>query len=289
MIEVSVIVPHYRDLRGLDRCLAALGAQSMARSRFEVVVADNGSPEGVREVERVVAGRAKVVVVDERGAGPARNGGVAASRGAVLAFTDSDCVPEPQWLAAGVEALARHDFVGGRVEMLVDDPRHPTPVEAFERVFGFDFETYITKKGFTGSGNLFVSRAVFDAVGGFRAQVSEDVDWSRRARAAGYRLGYAPDAVVGHPARRNWADLRSKWRRVNSESFHLMLGRRYGRAKWLGRSLLMPVSAVIHTPRVLRSPKLPTVSARLGALGILYASRWWRLADGGALGLGLRR
>ena len=104
------------------------------------------------------------------------------------------------------------------MEVLVDDPQAMTPVECFERVFAFDFKTYILKKKFTGSGNLFCPRTVFDAVGGFDNGVSEDVEWCMRARAAGYSIGFAPRAVVGHPARRSWSELETRWKRLNSES-----------------------------------------------------------------------
>lgn len=289
MVKVSVIMPHFEDLNGLSKCLAALDAQTYPREQFEIVVGDNRSPCGPDRVAAVIAGRARLVVVEDRGAGPARNGAVAASSGEILAFTDSDCVPEPQWLSAGLAALERYDFVGGRVDVLVDDPAQPTAAEAFERVFAFNFEDYILRKGFTGSGNMFVSRAVFDRVGGFRTGVSEDAEWSFRARGMGYRLGYAPDAVVGHPARRSWSELRAKGLRINSETYQLMLGQPRGRLRWLARSLAMPLSAVAHTPKVLRSAKLPSFSSRLGALGMLYRLRAWRFLDGSKLFFGLRK
>ena len=276
---VSVIIPHYHDLCGLDRCLALLTKQTYPRDEFEIVVADNGSPEGAAAVAAVIAGRAALTVVDERGAGPARNGGVARAKGQILAFIDSDCQPEPDWLTEGVCALADFDFVGGRVQVLVDDAQQMTGVEAFERVFAFDFKTYITKKGFAGSGNLFCPRRLFDILGGFRAGVSEDVDWSHRAARAGYRIGYAPRAVVGHPARKTWTELSTKWRRINTESYELLAERAGGRFRWLIRSLALPVSAVIHSPRVMLSGDLNTLSQRLSALKVLYRVRCWRLFD----------
>ncbi len=279
MPKISVIVPHYRDLTGLDVCLAALGRQTYPKDDYEIIVADNGSPEGEDAVSRAIAGRARLVVVSERGAGPARNGGVAVATGSILAFTDSDCQPEPEWLAEGVRALAIHDFVGGQVKVLVDNAERISPTEAFEVVFAFDFETYITRKGFTGAGNLFCSRELFDKVGGFRPSVSEDVDWSHRAIAAGYRIGYAPGAIVGHPARKSWADLHRKWKRINAEMYRLQAAQKNGRILWLLRTCLLPASALAHSARVLLSPKLNSPSQRISALGILYRLRLWRFAD----------
>lgn len=276
---VSVVVPHYHDLAGLDACLSALGAQILPAGRFEIVVADNNSPEGAEAVEACIKGRARLTVVTEKGAGPARNGGVAEARGEILAFTDSDCIPDPAWLTEGLAALERFDFVGGGMRVLVGDATRPTPTEAFELVFAFDNAAYVRDKGFTVTANLFCPRRVFDAVGGFRVGVSEDVEWCQRATGAGYRLGYAPAALVGHPARKDWPELERKWRRMAHEGFLLAAEGRGGRLAWLARALAMPVSAVAHTPKVLMSSALPSWSARLGALGVLYRSRFWRMRE----------
>jgi cellulose synthase/poly-beta-1,6-N-acetylglucosamine synthase-like glycosyltransferase len=281
--HVSVIVPHYEDLGGLAICLAALEAQTYPRADFEIVIADNNSPCGLDAVERVIAGRAKLVSVLEKGAGPARNGAVAASRGEVLAFIDSDCVAEPQWLAEGLAGLERFDLVGGRVRVLVGDPQHMTPAEAFERVFAFDFDTYINRKGFTGAGNMFCRREVFERTGAFGVGLSEDVDWSRRAVARGARLGYVAEAAIGHPARVTWAQLSGKWTRINAETFGLMAGQKHQRARWLLRNLMVPLSAFAHTPKVLRSRELDTGAQRMAALSMLFRLRFWRLGD--AVGL----
>jgi glycosyltransferase involved in cell wall biosynthesis len=265
-------------LVALDRCLAALQRQDL-QAEFEIIVADNNSPEGAEMVSRVIASRARMVVVEDRGAGPARNGGVAIARGEILAFTDSDCVPEPAWLREGLTALGAYDFVGGRVVVLVDDDGNMTPVEAFERVFAFDFQTYIKKKGFTGAGNFFCRRALFDIVGGFRTGVSEDVEWSHRATGMGFKLGYVPRAVVGHPARRTWEELESKWRRVNVETYRLYQERPAGITLWCLRSLLLPLSALLHMPKVFSSDQLKSLKQKFAAVRVLWAIRLWRMRN----------
>lgn len=275
--SVSVIVPHYSDLTGLERCLAALSRQTVAPA--EIIVADNGSPEGESAVAAAIAGRARLIIVPEKGAGPARNGGVAASSGDLLAFTDADCLPDPEWLQSGLAALTDYDFVGGAVEVVVENPADVTPTEAFERVFAFDNRDYVTRKGFTVTANLFCSRTVFDQVGGFRVGVPEDLEWCARARARGYRLGYAAAAIVGHPGRTSWLALRRKWERLNAEAFGLALAERNGRMRWFVKALAMPLSAIAHTPRVLRSTALTRASDRLKALQVLYRLRAWRAAD----------
>lgn len=287
--EISVIVPHYNDLRRLDLCLAALGRQRIAPARFEIIVADNNSPAGEAAVAELIAGRARLVVAREKGAGPARNAGVAAARGALLAFTDCDCVPEPDWLAAGAAALGTADLVGGRMTVSVRNEAAMSGAEAFERVFAFDNRAYVERKGFSVTANLFTRRDVFDAVGPFRTGVSEDVDWSHRARALGYRLAYAHDAVVAHPARGDWAELRRKWQRMNAETYGLVGQGAAGRIRWLMRTGAIPLSIAAHAPRVLTSRDLPDLPTRLRALGTLAAIRLWRTGDALRLVLGARR
>jgi glycosyltransferase involved in cell wall biosynthesis len=278
-MKISVIVPHYNDLEALDRCLVCLQRQTLSAQDVEIIVADNASPQGEAAVAKVVANRAKLVIVPKKGAGPARNGGVAISTGAVLAFTDSDCQPDPQWLEKGTAALAHCDFAGGRVEVLVQDFSRMSAAESFERVFAFDAKNYVTKKGFAVTCNLFCSRQMFDSVGGFDIGVSEDVDWSRRATAKGFHLSYVPDAIVGHPARRTWSEVQRKWVRINAETYALMARERGGRLKWVLISLALPFSPFVHALKVLRSDKVHGARDRLGALGMLFRLRFWRTLD----------
>lgn len=276
---MSVIVPHYEDLGGLALCLDALERQTFPRDAFEIIVADNASPAGPEAVAAAIAGRARLVVVTQKGAGPARNGGVAEARGEVLAFTDCDCRPEPGWLAGGLQALSAWDVVGGRVDVLVDDPEAMTPTEAFEYLFAFNNYRYVTRKGFTVTANLFCGRDLFDKVGGFRVGVSEDVEWSRRATRAGWRLGYAPDAVVGHPARKTWAELVKKWRRTNREAYLLRSSTAMGVFSYITKTALLPLSALAHTPPVLLSRKFRKFSDKIACIQILYRLRFWRMRN----------
>ncbi len=288
-LRVTVVVPHFNDLPALGRCLDALQAQTLPADAFEIVVADNNSPQGEAAVAAVVAGRARLLIVPERGAGPARNAGVGAAHAPIIAFTDSDCVPEPEWLEQGLSALADWDLIGGRMIVLVDPTRAKTGAEAFEQVFAFKNERYIREENFTVSANLFCSRAVFEGIGPFYPAISEDAEWGQRAVAKGYRLGYAPAAVVGHPARADWQDLLKKWRRRMQET-HVMAGSGLGkRLRWLAMTYLLPASIVVHAPRVLVSPDLHGPREKATALATLARLRLWRVVDAHRLFFGLRR
>jgi hypothetical protein len=106
------------------------------------------------------------------------------------------------------------------------------------------------------------------------------VEWCMRARAAGYSIGFAPRAVVGHPARRHWSEMEIRGKRLNSEAYQLMRLRPGGRARWLVKSLLMPASAVAHSFKVLASSRLKRPGDRFKAIAVLYRVRWLRMVDG---------
>ena len=278
-VPVSVIVPHYDDLARLDRCLDALARQDFPRDRYEIIVADNMTPAGREAVEAVIAGRARLVFQPERGAGPARNAGVAAAVGTMLAFTDADCLPEPGWLTAGIAALERFDFVGGAMTVAIEGDGAKSGAEAFELVFAFDNRRYVERKHFTVTANLFCPRALFDRVGPFKVGVSEDLEWCLRARGLGYRIGYAPAAVAAHPARRDWAALRKKWQRMSAESYALEREKPLGRLRWAARSAALIPSIIAHAPRALTSDALSGAGERAAALGTLARLRLWRFVE----------
>ena len=215
---VSVIVPHLDDYDSLDTCLRLLRAQSFPGDRTEIIVVDNGSWRGLDAVRRIVGSRGQVIECAERGAGPARNAGVRASRGDALAFIDSDCRPDERWLEEGLAELRSADIAGGHVDVLVEDPGRMTAAEAFESVFAFRNERYVKELKFTVTASMFVWRSVFDAVGDFINSVPEDKDWCERAWRQGYRIRFAPKSIVGHPARRTMEELKRKWRRLTLES-----------------------------------------------------------------------
>jgi GT2 family glycosyltransferase len=278
-LAASVVIPHYNDPVSLDLCLTAIERQSLPRDRFEVIVADNASPCGIDAVRAVVRDRARLVEVPEQGAGPTRNGGAAVAEGAVLAFTDSDCIPQPGWLEAGLKVLEQTDIVGGAMTVLVDRSHALTPAEAFELVFAFDNRTYVEKKHFTVTANLFVRRADFERVGGFRTGVSEDQEWCLRARAKGLRIAYAEGAEVGHPARTTWSEFIRKWRRLVAEQYQITREWKFGRLRWLVKSWVLPFSIPAHLPKIWRSNRLSGSSERLAAATALVRIRLWRVIE----------
>jgi GT2 family glycosyltransferase len=274
---VSVIVPHLDDYDNLAGCLTLLEAQSFPSDRMEIIVADNGSSRGIDAVRRIVGSGGRVIEVAERGAGPARNAGVRASRGEAIAFIDCDCRPDKRWLEEGLVELQFADFVGGRVDVLVEDPRRMTAAEAFESVFAFRNERYVKVLNFTVSASMFVWRSVFDAVGGFVNGVPEDKDWCLRARRQGYRIGFAPKSIVGHPARRTMPELKRKWRRLTLESCEGARHDGKGPVLVLSRQWAALLAVAPHAFMPLASKRLSGMRNRILAITALVQIRAYRV------------
>ena len=260
---VSVIVPVYNDPLRLETCLRALEEQTYPRDSYEVIVVDNGSDESI---EHVVAGFSQAMASYESrpGSYAARNRGLSLSVGEILAFTDSDCIPAPDWIKKGVEILSKHPnhkVVGGRVEFLFEAPDLPTATELYDSMIHLDTKRYIEQEGFTATANLFTYRSIFDHIGYFDADLrsSGDREWGQRATSLGFRPIYADDVLVAHPARYSFAQLREKTVRLVL-GYKGMKKKRCSTGKKLNiaslRSLLPPL---ITLTRLGLSRKVPAI------------------------------
>jgi glycosyltransferase involved in cell wall biosynthesis len=188
-ITVAVVVKDRKDW--MARCLEAIDEQ--IGPEFDIVVVDNGSGDGTYEMLLDHRGRTRhalTVVQDNGSLGHIRNVALREARGDVVAFTDSDCVPRPGWLAAGVAGFAEDVAAvqGQTVPMRVPHAWEATiQIEAFNH----RYETC----------NIFYDRAALLEVGGFGAtmpQLGEDMVAGWRLRSAGRTAGWAADAVVEH-------------------------------------------------------------------------------------------
>lgn len=276
-LRISVVIPHLNQPGFLQRCLTSLRAGK--RQPDEVFVVDNGSGSLPEDVCAAFEG---VRLLSEKtpGPGPARNRGVAASSGDILAFIDADCLADPDWLAV-IEETFRHDpgaeILGGDVRIAYEDPERLTLLEAYESIYAYRMDRYIAREGFTGTGNLAMRRAVMEAVGPFGGlEVAEDRDWGQRATGAGHDLRYVAAMKVYHPARRDFAELALKWDRHSAHDYALYRARPGGRLKWLLRTAAMAVSPLIEVPRVLGSDRIRGARARALALAGLARIRLYR-------------
>lgn len=177
-----------------------------------------------------------------------------------VAFTDSDCIPTPGWLSGHERALQNSDMSGGAVDVTLR--RRPTPAEYVDRARHLRQESYVLEEGYAATANLAVRREVLQALqfnGALRS--GGDNDFGHRARALGFTLVYAPDAVVAHPARQTAAQVQTKVDRI-------VTGIRANPQRWTVR----PVPRSPLKPRIAKQAKNDT-----GIGNPLWLLRVWRL------------
>jgi len=285
--EISVVIPHLGQPALLRRCLRSLADQRDAPP-FEVLVVDNGSPELPESI--CAAFGARLLREPAPGPGPARNRGAGAARGAILAFTDADCLADPGWVAA----IARRfrdgggaPIIGGDVRIALADPEAMTAIEAYESVYGFRTRLYIERDRYPATLNMAVRRDVFETVGSFGGiEIAEDADWGQRAHAMGYAMAYAPEMRVLHPARASYAELRRKWDRHVSHFYEEARGGPMWRPRWMAKAGAMALSPGPELVTILRSDRLSGWRQRALAFRTLTRIRLHRARRMIALGFG---
>lgn len=209
-VKVSVVIPVYGDLDGALDCVRAIRHDELDPP-IEIIVVDNGSVPALDADD--LPAHVRVLREPEPGSYAARNTGVAAAAGEIVAFTDSDCIPDSGWIAAALRRFreADHpDLVAGRVR--VQRTGVPaTSAELYERLFAFRNDLLVRKQKAV-TANLFVRREVLERLGGFdtAAYSGGDFEFCERACSSGFELAYAEAAVVEHPPRRSLGELRRK-------------------------------------------------------------------------------
>lgn len=203
---VSVVVTVRDDRENLRSCLDALAA--LDYPAYEVIVVDDGSTDGTtgvasahelaeeRRVRTVSVGSAE----EPLGIGASRNRGVEAATNGIVAFTDADCRPRPDWLSELVPGLAEHDLIGGRIR-----PAGTTAASVYEGInSSLDMGRYASRVDRDGdtpylaTANLVGRREVFEFVKFPERDVAEDVELCWRALDAGFSVVYSSRGVVEH-------------------------------------------------------------------------------------------
>jgi GT2 family glycosyltransferase len=279
--RISVVIATHQRPKLLMRCLGALMQQHLPAAQYEIVVVDDGSSEATR---RLTARHISALVYRQdlpairylhqarnRGPATARNVGWRAARAPVVAFTDDDTLPHPEWLREGLRALEQAaDAVAGRIEVPLPDV--PTDYERDAAgLAGADFAT----------ANCFVRRDALEAIGGFderfRAAWREDSDLQFRLLAYGARVGSAPNARVLHPVRpAHWGVSLRQQRKVMFDALLYKKFPRWYRATIRRRPpwdyYVMVIAGLVALPAAARGVK--EVAAAGIAVWLLLAARF---------------
>jgi GT2 family glycosyltransferase len=226
--RISVVVCTYNGHRTIRDCLG--GLSRLRHPNFEVIVVDDGSSTPIEPI--VSAYGFRTIRTANQGLSAARNVGMEAATGEIVAYLDDDAYPDPDWLTYLSDAFLHTDHVGvggpniappgdGRIaDCVANAPGGPVYVllsdEVAEHIPGC---------------NMAFRRAALMEIGGFDPQfrvAGDDVDLCWRLQERGGTLGFCPAAMVWHHRRNS---LRTFWRQQSG----------YGRAegllehKWPGK------------------------------------------------------
>jgi glycosyltransferase involved in cell wall biosynthesis len=210
-----VIVPARDAEVEVRRLCEALRAQTAPAETFELIVIDDASTDRTAEVVREEPLARLIEAPGKVGPYPARNIAAVEARGDLLAFTDADCIPAPDWIERGIAAFDDEsvDLIAGGIRIPLG--RRPSAIAMVDAARHLDQELYFSR-GYGATANMWVRSAVFAEVGGFNEQILSggDGEFGHRARAAGRKLAYVPEAYVEHPPRESPRELMRKGYRI---------------------------------------------------------------------------
>ena len=238
--KVSVVICSYNGSRTIRFCLE--GVCAMQYSDYEVIVVDDGSTDALAEIVREYP--VKLIQSENKGLSNARNVGLEAASGEIVAYIDDDACPTPYWLHFLVETFRTGKFVG------VGGPNIAPPgdadiADAVAHSPGGPIHVLLSDteaEHIPGCNMAFLTKSL-RAIGGFDPLfriAGDDVDVCWRLQASGWHLGFSPAAVVWHKRRNS---LRAYWRQqLNYGKAEAMLERKwpekynaFGHIAWHGR------------------------------------------------------
>lgn len=239
--KVSVVIPVYEDWEKVPDLLASLRVQTFDPQSFEIIIVDNGSAR-VDAPQWQGPPTLKVVSCTKPGSYTARNYGARLARGDVLAFTDADCRPSPDWLAHGWRSFCEsgdsNRLVAGGIRMVSPGGnRRATAAENFDLACGIPQARYV-RRGYATTANLLMDRTTFLDLDGFDERLFSggDAEFCARAQHNGQKLVHVPQAEVRHLARTDFQALAAKTRRLKGGQ--LSHGSRRQRALWLAKAFV---------------------------------------------------
>lgn len=210
---------------------------------WELIIVDNGSTDSTSQVlDQFISSthiHAHVTFEPRIGASHARNTGWRYAVGKVVAFSDDDCYPQPDFLDAAWKNFSETqlDYLGGKI-LLYDPMDLPITIQPLEMRVEFPPKSFI-ESGLIHSANMFFRREVLSAISGFDEllgagtwlKAGEDTDLINRAAAAGFRGAYDPRPVVFHHHRR----------RTQEQADALMRSYDIGRGAYYIKAVLDPL------------------------------------------------
>jgi GT2 family glycosyltransferase len=213
--SISIIIPSFNGASRIRACIDALLAQT-ANRRVEILVVNDGSTDNTADV---VHGYPAVRLIDQANAGPAaaRNRGAAEAQGRILFFTDDDCVPTPGWLDAMLTPFADPEVVGAKGVYRTAQRELTARFVQIEYEDKYRLMAGLPNIDFIDTYSAAFRRDQFLEMSGydtsFPVACAEDVELSYRMSARGWKMKFAPEAVVFHThPDKFWSYLKKKYK-----------------------------------------------------------------------------
>jgi glycosyltransferase involved in cell wall biosynthesis len=258
--DLSLIICTRNRCGQLVRCFETIQRLKFERS-WELIIVDNGSTDAtavvIQEFVKAAPFPILYVLQPKLGLGSARNAGLAAASGEILAFTDDDCYPAPDFLSRVWSAFEDPSlgYVTGRILLHVSADL-PIGTNASTEPVTFRRKSFINPGGVQGA-NMAFRREVLDEIGGFDPLFgagslfpAEDLDAASRACAAGWNGQYCPDVVVRHHHGRRAPDSARMWK-----SYGLGIGACYMKLFLRGPERVRLLRFVCYVHRRDKSPR----------------------------------
>ena len=267
---VSIIIPVYNGAGTIAACLESLLNQTYPADAYEVIVVENGSTDDTTKI--VEKYPVRLFHSDKRGPAPARNLGLARSEANIVAFTDADCIADPNWLSELIKPYADPEIGGVGGAILPYDHADRTIVEMFS-------EAHSPLVNFISGENEFLPhlytanasyrRSLLNKVGGFNPNLvtAEDVDLAWRLQLqTDVKLHFASEAIIYHHHRSTRTGLARQYRQYGFGE--ILLDTMYGeypgypRSRWYQVRRILSQIAVL--PRYALSAMLRQVRLATG-------------------------
>jgi GT2 family glycosyltransferase len=198
--SVSIVIPTFNGASRIAHCLDALLKQTAGRD-VEILVVNDGSTDNTVDVVTLYSG---IRLISQANAGPAaaRNRGASEARGSIILFTDDDCVPMPDWLDAMIEPFEDPEVVGAKGVYRTHQKRliaRFVQIEYEDRyrlMAGLDSIDFIDTYSAAFRRDRFLEMTGYDT--SFPVACAEDAELSYRMSARGWKMKFAPAAIVYH-------------------------------------------------------------------------------------------
>ena len=249
----SVVVPVYNAENTIRDCIHSLLELNYPKEYLELIFINNASTDGTANILNQYSDKIKIFYEENRGAAAARNKGILNASGEVIAFTDSDCIVEKDWLQNIVNPLKDEGIgiVGGKIL----SKRPCNKIEEFGEVIHDHYKAINEfKPAYVITMNWASRLSVLKEVGSFDEsfiRYYEDVDLSLRISQAGYRFVHKPEAIVYHENEKNFSGLFREgflhgYYSINYFKKHKVYLKQFGHSRFDLNSYIELVSSLVN-------------------------------------------